>query len=378
MKNLKNLTSCVLCTVLMSMQVSYAAIDTGLGQGIGGAEINNVQGGFAGIDKGINSANLNFDGNSIVNWNKLNVNKNETLNFNAVNGAKDLTVLNTVNQGMTKVYGAINANNGISNLIISNPNGVLFDGSRFTAAGDVTISTQNMSNVTLKDLQNNDFSKAQFTKVYDQYGKQVGIEMKDATLQVAGKYNIVTPGMKISIGSEQKLVTDNGQDYLEFHNHCCHHRHAVENNGSIVIVDADGQNIHNHNHSHNGHHPHHGTIGYGDFHSHNNHQITNNHSHDNNIHNHNHFNHNHVDNHNQDSNHFHNNDFHNHNNHIASHNNNHNFNHNNGYNHRNSDIVVKKDYFDKSDFENKPINHEHGYYNHNNQLSDNHAHGNNN
>ena len=134
MKNFKRkLSALVMTTLFASMQVSYAAIDTGLGVGNGGAVINNTSGGFVNMTTGNGSANLNFDNNSHINWDTLNVNKNESLNFNAVNGAKNLTILNTVNQGMTKVYGQINANNGIGKLIISNPNGMLFtiDNKRF-------------------------------------------------------------------------------------------------------------------------------------------------------------------------------------------------------------------------------------------------------
>ena len=38
MKNLKTLTACVLCAMFAGMQMSGACIDTGLGQGLGGAE----------------------------------------------------------------------------------------------------------------------------------------------------------------------------------------------------------------------------------------------------------------------------------------------------------------------------------------------------
>ena len=124
MKDIKRkISALVLGTVFASMQVSYAAIDTGLGAGNGGAVINNTTGGFVGVNgAGTGNVDLNFNGNAHVNWNTLNVNKGESLNFNATNGATGLTVLNTVNQGMSNIYGQINANQGISQLIISNPN----------------------------------------------------------------------------------------------------------------------------------------------------------------------------------------------------------------------------------------------------------------
>ena len=99
MKDIKRkISALVLGTVFASMQVSYAAIDTGLGAGNGGAVINNTTGGFVGVNgAGTGNVDLNVNGNSHVNWDSLNVNKGESLNFNATNGATGLTVLNTVN-----------------------------------------------------------------------------------------------------------------------------------------------------------------------------------------------------------------------------------------------------------------------------------------
>ena len=103
-KDLKRKFSALALTALFaSIQVSYAAIDTGLGAGNGGAVINNTTGGFVNGVAGNGSYDLNFNGNSHVNWDSLNVNKNESLNFNAVGGAKDLTILNTVNKGMSNI-----------------------------------------------------------------------------------------------------------------------------------------------------------------------------------------------------------------------------------------------------------------------------------
>ena len=130
MKNIKKKVSALVLTTMFAMMQVSAAIDTGLGVGNGGAVINNAAGGFTGVEKGTNSATLNFNANSHVNWDTLNINKGEALNFNAESGVKGITVLNTVNQGMSNIYGQINANQGIGKLIISNPNGVLFDGAK--------------------------------------------------------------------------------------------------------------------------------------------------------------------------------------------------------------------------------------------------------
>ena len=200
----KKLSAMVLCTLFASMQVSLAA-------GLSDASINHVDGGFKGSVAGNNSLDLNFNGNAHVNWNRLNVGKNESLNFNAVDGAKDLTVLNTVNNGMTNVYGTISANSGISKLIISNPNGVLFDGANFTTAGDTLITTQAMGANFVNG--NMDVTKLQEATVN-------GVVIKNnSNFNVGGEFTIMAPSInavKSAIRADKgvKLITANGQDFL--------------------------------------------------------------------------------------------------------------------------------------------------------------------
>ena len=220
MKNLKRkLSALAMTTLFASMQVSFAVIDTGLGGGNGGAVINNATGGFVNGVAGNASYDLNFNGNSHVNWDSLNVNKNESLNFNAVGGAKDLTILNTVNHGMSTIYGQINANSGIGKLIISNPNGVLFDGAKFTTAGDLQLTTKDLSNVKVEDLGKLNIDNAKFTKLYDNNGKLISIKIdNNSEFKVGGEYSIVAAGINAANSAISaktiKLVTANGQDYL--------------------------------------------------------------------------------------------------------------------------------------------------------------------
>lgn len=216
MKNFKKKFSALALTALFaSMQVSYAATDTGLGIGNGGAVINNTTGGFVNMTTNNGSANLNFNGDSHVNWDTLNVNKGENLNFNAVDGAKNLTILNTVNQGMSNIYGQINANSGIGKLIISNPNGVLFDGATFATAGDAMITTQPMTASFVNGAMN--ISNLTTTT-------PVGVvTIQDSNFNVGGEFNILAPSINLVGGTVQtkgnlKLITENGQDYLSVGN----------------------------------------------------------------------------------------------------------------------------------------------------------------
>ena len=242
MKNLKKkLSAVVLTAVFATMQVSMAnPIDTGLGTQNGGAVINNTTGGFAGLDVGTNSATLNFNGDTHVNWNTLNVDKGETLNFNAVNGANGLTVLNTVNQGMTNIYGQVSANSGIGQLIISNPNGVLFDGAKFTTAGDALITTQQMTATFNSGIM--DVSKVPTTANVD------FVTIKDSNISVGGEFHILTPSVNvvkstIKANDGVKFVTANGQDYLSVGNAAPKQAVRLESvniDGDVYIVSDKG------------------------------------------------------------------------------------------------------------------------------------------
>ena len=241
MKSLKRKFSALALTALFaSMQVSYAAIDTGLGVGNGGAVINNTTGGFVDIKTGNGSANLNFNGDSHVNWDTLNVNKGESLNFNAVDGANNLTILNTVNQGMSNIYGQISANSGIGKLIISNPNGVLFDGATFATAGDAMITTQPMTATFVNGAMN--VSNVATTT-------PVGVvTIQDSNFNVGGQFNILAPSINVARGTVKtkdgmKLITENGQDYLSTGNEVSTkgvRLEAVNIDGNVYVIADKG------------------------------------------------------------------------------------------------------------------------------------------
>ena len=240
----KKLSAIALCTVFASMQVSASIMtgDTGLGAGNGGAVINNATGGYVGTDLGKDSATLKFEGNSHVNWDSLNVNKGESLNFNAVNGATGLTVVNTVNKGMTNIHGSVNANQGIAKLIISNPNGMLYDGANFTVANDLQLTTQALAvnylngNLDIKGLNQEAVN---------------GIVIKDSNFDVGGEFNITAPSVEIIggyIGATKglTLITKDGQNYLLCPKTSTDAKHkavrlqAVEIDGNVYISSGEG------------------------------------------------------------------------------------------------------------------------------------------
>ena len=208
MKNLsKSISAVVLCTLLAAMQsVSADPINTGLNNAV----IGGTTGGYAGIEKGTNTATLKFNGDTHVNWNTLNVGKNETLNFNAVDGAKNITVLNTVTSGMTEIYGTINANEGIGKLIISNPNGMIYNGASFNTAGDTMLTTQQL---------NSQFDTGKMTVVGVNTPATQGITITDSNFNIGGEFNIVAPTIEavnaaIKANKGVRFVTANGRDFL--------------------------------------------------------------------------------------------------------------------------------------------------------------------
>ena len=208
----KKLSAIALCTVLASMQMA-SAMDVGLND----ATINHTQGGFAGLDSSSTAGNavLNFNGNALVNWDRLNVGANESLQFNAVNNASGLTVVNTVNSGMSNFHGKIGANEGIQKLIISNPNGMLFDGAQFTTVHDLHLTTQQLNAIYNAATGNVDIGQSTVEALK-------GIEIKDnSNFNIGGDFIIAAPNIDIANSvlkatgtNGLKLVTKDGQNYL--------------------------------------------------------------------------------------------------------------------------------------------------------------------
>lgn len=242
MKNFKRkLSAIALCTLFASMQVSAATIttgDTGLGGGLGGADITGATGGYLGTDIGDGFANVNVNGDAHIIWGNLNLNKGESLNFNGTEGANAM-VVNTVTGGMSQIYGTITSNSGVSKLIISNPNGMLFDGAKFVTAGDTVLTTQELNTIKMDDGR---------LKVVgtDAIATQ-GITIRNSDFSVGGEFNITAPSIDIIksvLGATKglKLVTADGQNFLvnpkdgQNERHTAVRLESVKINGNVYIV----------------------------------------------------------------------------------------------------------------------------------------------
>ncbi len=240
MKNFaKKLSAIALCTVFASMQIASANMTGGVlnDNGAGGADITGHHGAYNGFTTDGNNANINVGGDAHIIWGKFNVGNGQSVNFNGSEGA-NATVLNTVTNGMSQVYGTISTSGGVSKVIISNPNGMLFDGASFTTAGDVMLTTQALGasfvdgKINIQGLNQEAIN---------------GITIRNSDFSVGGEFNITAPSIDIIksvLGTTKglKLVTADGQNFLVNPNTSQNERHtavrleSVSVNGNVYIV----------------------------------------------------------------------------------------------------------------------------------------------
>ena len=151
MKNIMKKSIAVVLTMAFSgLQMSFATVlirgvdsfNNAQVLGGSGAIIKNATAGLKSIETDQMNATLKFDNHTRIDWSKFNVDKNQSIYFN--NGSYG--VLNNVVQGsISKVAGLIKADNG--KVIISNPNGILFNGGKFESAGSILLTTKDLTGV---------------------------------------------------------------------------------------------------------------------------------------------------------------------------------------------------------------------------------------
>ena len=151
---------------------------------------------------------------------------------------------------MSRIYGNINANEGIKRLIISNPNGMLFDGAKFTTAGDVMVTSHLMEcdDITAKNPVLVD------TLIT---GHNAKITIRDSEFNINGGCDIYAKFIDTRNtvyrvgGTGLKLVTKDGYqfDYSNLttgraeYNPNGVYVEAIQVDGDVLIVAMDGQNV---------------------------------------------------------------------------------------------------------------------------------------
>ena len=109
-----------------------------------GANLANVTG--ATVNTDFTTATItNTQKNSVLNWNSLNTARTQTLNYVMSDGQTSLN--NVIGIGLSSFAGALKAEKG--RVIISNPNGIIFEKGSFVNTNALTLTTH-------KVIMNND------------------------------------------------------------------------------------------------------------------------------------------------------------------------------------------------------------------------------
>ena len=146
MKNLfKKIIASFMCFSLLTLQATFAESTFAAGKDIlspvdgqGGASIKDHTDGLYGVSSDGNNAVLDFNKDTVINWNILNVLKGQKLDFN--NGS--YAVLNNVLNGMSTFAGHITGDTGA--IIIANPNGMIMNGGSIETSGALILTTQDL------------------------------------------------------------------------------------------------------------------------------------------------------------------------------------------------------------------------------------------
>ena len=212
MKNniFKKLIASALCLSFMTLQTTFA--QTVLENGYGGADISASHGGFTGVDKiDENNANLNFNGDAVLDWGHLNVGAGQSLNF--ING--NSAVLNNVLNGMSTIAGRISGGQGA--IIISNPNGMLMaPGGSISTAGTLVLTTQDLVNKWTLDngKLNINFNDAAFK---DNTYSVIALSDKSKIFS-GGDINIIAKGIDVKdsniTGNNISFTTKDGSNFI--------------------------------------------------------------------------------------------------------------------------------------------------------------------
>lgn len=224
-KILTKTLSLVLCVAFAGMQTSLAAVLT-TGDFAGrqvlngtGAVIKGHTAGLRAVETDLTNATLRFNNHTRIDWDKLNVDKGQKLYFN--NGSYGV-LNNVVGTSISKFAGSITADNA-GKIIISNPNGMLFQGGKFTSTGAGLLLTTkdltgdaygegyNFNNLSIDNANNGSNTFQVIQLLGDSEGNRTVIE--------AGEIAIVSNGVLIN-GADLSSTMSNG----------------------VVLVTADGAN----------------------------------------------------------------------------------------------------------------------------------------
>ena len=194
-KMMTKVLSVMFSVSFLSLQMSFAdVLQTGMFANkdvLTGAQIKGHTAGLTKIDTNatLNEATLHFNNNTRIDWNKFNVYKDQTLTFKNGNFG---VLNNVVGTSISKFAGTIKADNG--KIVISNPNGILFEGGKFESMGGLVLTTKDLTSISVDnttDFNNLDISNAA-------YGDGIAIVAVTNSSNInAADINIVSKGIYV-------------------------------------------------------------------------------------------------------------------------------------------------------------------------------------
>ena len=218
-KILTKALSLVICIGFTGLQMSLAQVlTTGkfAGEQILGGRGAVISGHTAGLydrTTDLTNATLKFNAHTRIDWSRLNVDRGQSLYFN--NGSYGV-LNNVVGTSISKFAGIIKSDNG--KIIISNPNGMIFNGGKFDG-GSLLLTT--------KDLTGNN---------YQEGFNYNNLSVLDATNAGNTNYAVVAVIGGSEITSPDINIVANG---VYFDNATL----SSPNANGVVLVTADGANF---------------------------------------------------------------------------------------------------------------------------------------
>lgn len=215
--NLSAMATCATTNTITSSGDVLSTVNGGYG-----AHVNSITNG-ATITTDLTHANVNIYGNgSTLTWQSLNTAPSQSLNFNfSANGQVALN--NVVGGSMSKFAGSLTSSGAAGRVVVSNPNGILFENGSYTNVNALILTTKDvMWDGNLNGQINLMMNKSTAGITIGQ-----GDTSKMAVMRIAEDLNIVAPKIAINAADIKTGVDANGNLL-----HNC--------KGDLRLITADG------------------------------------------------------------------------------------------------------------------------------------------
>lgn len=205
-----------------------------------GANLESVVG--ARIDTDLTKATItNTQTNSVLNWNNLNTAPDQKLIYNMTDGQVSLN--NVIGTSISKFAGGIVAEHG--RVIISNPNGMIFENGSYVNANALTVTTHNATldeNGTLRL-----YSQGNNASILFEGGSRVATDK--VRFNIAKDLSIVSSNIDVNnaniVAGDTKLITADGVTFYAVNNNNPNYAlRTIGTNGNANIGNVSVNNTH--------------------------------------------------------------------------------------------------------------------------------------